>query len=172
MRSPGDTEIVGSPEEFRHDPPTPIPTRRGLYPPRMARLSIVMGTNETPYLGEGWMEREAPTQGPVYRACSGQAALLLPPGGALSLSLLLSAPPAKPNAPVTGRLAASGGDESRFELLSPFWSVRTVEIPASEQRRTLTIEADRTWRPSDLFHNVDGREIGFLVASLHGQATA
>ena len=134
----------------------------------MPELSVVMGVNEVPYLGDGWMERESSPDGPAYRACGQRAELRLPPGGAMEVSVLLRALAAGHETPVRGKLIVDDNRTRSFELRSPHWSVRTMEIPASEDSRSLFLEAEQIWRPSDLFGNNDNRAIGFLVASIHG----
>ncbi len=151
----------------------------------MALLSIVMGCNEAEFLGEGWLEREAPPQSPVYRATGERASLNLSAGEAARVSILMRAHPARPDIPFTGQFVISykekangvalSGEHNKgipFELRFPEWCLREFILPESAVPRRLTIICDRTWRPSDLFANHDPRILGVLVASVSCQPFA
>lgn len=134
---------------------------------------IVMGQNETAHLGQGWYEREIPSEGPPYRATKEWAELTLPPGEPLELEFLIQAPPARPDRPFNGRFTVRGRPEADipeestpFRLTYPQWSLRRYRLPASDGERVVRVEVDTPWKPMDIFSNGDGRSMGVLVAAV------
>lgn len=139
--------------------------------PSSERFNLMMGINEVPYLGEGWMEREVSSDGQTYRATEPTATLIFPAGGRAVVSALICAPPACPDAPFIGEFVVLHSDNESdaritpFALHFPYWSLREFELPATEHTRRIVITVNHAWHPADLFQNHDRRTMGILVSS-------
>lgn len=130
----------------------------------MESLMIVMGTNETPWLGEGWDGLERSPAGMLYRAARENAWLQLPPASGGEIKLLLSARPEHAKAPLRWSVRCGGHRHEGKALAWNGWVIRCLALGPVQEG--IWLETHNPWSPDQLYQNGDARQLGLLVSAI------
>ncbi len=135
----------------------------------MSRRLLVFGFNESPWLGEGWHEREAWGRGGTCRLTAGRAQIRLPADqSGQAWALLMSAPMAAARGQdVTVTVSVDATVMTRETLPGDLWRLVRGRLPENlGPEALLTIETTPVLWPHKRLGSGDHREIGVKVAAL------
>lgn len=127
----------------------------------------VFGYNESPILGDGWYDPERLQSGPVFRATSRRARLILAESTVEEVVIVCSARPTSTGEPLQAVLIDPWQRATPIVLTCDAWHLRRYLPP---ERGTaveyLDIVVENPWSPGRVFGSRDPRVVGLLVCAV------
>ena len=127
----------------------------------------LFGFNETPLLGDGWYDRERLEGGPVFRATSARARLILSERRVDEIVIVCAARPTWTGEPLRAALVDPWQRTTPIVIPNDAWYLRRYVPPhRGDVVSYVDIVVENPWSPSQVFGSGDRRMIGLYVRAL------
>ncbi len=130
-------------------------------------LVYVFGFNEASIIGEGWYDPERLQEGPVFRATSRRARLILAASSVEEVLIVCSARPMSTGEPLQAALIDQWQRSTPIVLTCDAWHLRRYLPPGPGVAvEYLDIVVQNPWSPGRVFGSRDPRLVGMLVCTV------